>query len=112
MKYIMFKDRRYNTLFPVIFPERLIHADVGQVMRQAFSLSHIHADPLRAGSTTIVSLETSGKSETLSLESHPLDRAIINCWDHEHGYPTPLSAKFERLILERSRQIIDKELLK
>lgn len=110
MKYIMFKDRRHNTLFPVMFPDRLIHADVSQSLRHAFAMSHIAADPLRAGATTLVCLDTSGESETLHLKSDPLDRAIINCWDHEHGYPTPLSASLERHILLRSKQMIEEKL--
>lgn len=88
-KYIMFENRMGDSkvLFPVIFPDKMVHKDVAAVLRHcqpgwhkggvaavsAGMIEHITVDGLH------------GESETLNLESNPEDAAIIDSYSYGHG---------------------------
>jgi hypothetical protein len=88
-KYIMFENRigEIKMLFPVIFPDKMVHKDVAAVLRHlqpgwdkggvvavsAGMIEHITVDGLH------------GYSETLGLESNPDDASTIDVYSYAHG---------------------------
>jgi len=90
MKYIMLElslgDLRYNV--PVIFPDTLVHEDMGKAVVHAANRSVPKADVkmVSAGFVSNCSGVTCyGRSESLDLDSRPEDGKIISTYDYTHG---------------------------
>lgn len=85
----MFENRMgdLKVLFPVIFPDKMVHGEVAAVLRScqpgwhkggvvavsAGMIEHVTVDGLH------------GESETLKLESNVEDAAIIDSYSYGHG---------------------------
>jgi hypothetical protein len=89
-KYVMFENRMQGgtkILFPVIFPDKMVHKHVAQLLKRA--MPGYYADgvvPVSAG--TIEHLEIDGlggESTTLDLKSKPGDRGVIENYSYAHG---------------------------
>ena len=86
MKYVMITRTTGSVtqLIPVIFPETLIHSDVGETMmalvKQQFKTGEFEI--VSAGACTLHGATCYGKSETLKLASDPSDSARIRMIDY------------------------------
>lgn len=88
-KYIMFENTigDLKILFPVIFPDKMVHSEVAAVLRHCQSgwgkggvravsagmIEHIQVDGL------------GGESETLNLKSKAEDAGVIEGYSYLHG---------------------------
>lgn len=90
-KYIMFENTigDLKLLFPVIFPDKMVHSEVAAVLRHCQPGWHKGGViPVSAGSIGILEVENScyGESETLKLKSlGKKDADIINNFNYCHG---------------------------
>jgi len=82
MKYIMTKNK-VGLYVPVLFHSSLIHAHVWAGVKAAHRDQGLEL--VSAGSTTIVTLEASGDSETLGIASKPEDSDIIMASEYGFG---------------------------
>lgn len=84
-KYIMFERKigDTTTLFPVIFPDKLVHEDVATGLR---ATAAVPGKPVSAGTIDHVEVHNlGGQSETLGLASNPTDARIIQNYAYCHG---------------------------
>jgi hypothetical protein len=88
-KYIMFENKIGDTtvIFPVIFPDKMVHDDVAQALRRYQpGWHHDGVRPISAGKIEHVNVEgLGGDSETLKLKSKPFDEKIIELYSYLHG---------------------------
>lgn len=90
MKYIMLRRKYSDGLIqeiPIVFPSMLVHADVAVAIRDALYKYWPDIEIVRAGELGFICETgwTSGKSESLGLESDPEDCNIILGHDYFHG---------------------------
>lgn len=88
MKYVMFEHdlEGVTQKIPIIFPDRLVHADVAERMRHLLRRVHkIDAKPVSAGFVNLGLISCYGESETLGLSARNEDGAIIETMDYLHG---------------------------
>ncbi len=89
-KYIMFENKVGDTtiMFPVIFPDKMVHKEVATVLRHCQPGWH-HGGVAAVSAGVISKLEVKGvggESETLNLESFGQeDEDIINNYNYAHG---------------------------
>ena len=88
-KYVMFvrtrnKERTDGIHLPVIFPEHIMHSDMGDAMRgygitsgMTDNYYHQRVEPVSAGFIDLNSMTCFGGSESLELKSRPQDSQII-----------------------------------
>jgi len=88
-KYIMFENRIGDTkiLFPVIFPDKMVHSEVAAVLRHC--QPGWHKGGVKAVSAGMIEHVTvdglHGSSETLNLDSKEEDASIIDAYSYGHG---------------------------
>lgn len=74
-------------LFPVIFPDKMVHSDVAAVLRRC--QPGWHNGSVRAISAGIIEHVTvdglHGSSETLKLDAREEDADIIDAYSYSHG---------------------------
>ena len=98
MKYIMLEQKLKDGMVqyvPIIFPKGLVHADVAKSMI-ACANETFKGEPftvVSAGEINVDMPRTYGNSETLLVESSPLDRLIINAIDYQPFYELTLHRK-------------------
>lgn len=73
------------TELPIIYPDRLVHADVAKAIMGCESLKGFDVKPISAGSVLIHCDATHGSSTTLDLKSGITDTALINNFPYFHG---------------------------
>lgn len=88
MKYIMFKlvltSTNEEALFPVVFPDFLIHAEVAYATAAQVSVKGVKVEVASAGFISFEDKSCFGKSESLSKESNPEDfLRIVNFKDYK-----------------------------
>ena len=83
MKYVMFKKQLEDgTIYmPVIFPNSVVHSDVGEMLINGEKLD-IHS----AGDVSIRDATCGGSSSTLGLGSDTKDQDRIMLHDYFHGF--------------------------
>jgi hypothetical protein len=91
-KYVMFKvplSKDTEVLIPIIFPDKLVHADVAENLKQTVATScscKIEEVTVQsAGEINIDVLECYGKSTTLKVSSDPEDEKVIQMYPYMHG---------------------------
>jgi hypothetical protein len=86
MKYIMFQTEDGQHM-PVMFPDRLVHADVARSLERAFVLGEMRGvKPVSAGFCDVEAVAMHGTSESLSLESRgERDKNIVNQYKFLYG---------------------------
>lgn len=91
-KYIMFENRigELRVLFPVIFPDKMLHSDVYQglmTFMPGWWSPGGGVQPVSAGSIEhVVVSGIGGSSETLGLEPDPdSDARVIDSYSYTHG---------------------------
>jgi hypothetical protein len=87
-KYVMIEATFGTTkrLFPIIFPDSLVHLEVATVMKLCGPLDGHEPRVVSAGNVDMLDLSNcSGKSTTLGLSSRSIDAHIIVNYDYEHG---------------------------
>lgn len=88
-KYIMFENHIGNMkiLFPVIFPDKLVHSQVYAHLKS--TMPGFHSRGIVAVSAGKIEHLTvnglGGDSETLRLSSKPGDKDVIEAYSYEHG---------------------------
>lgn len=86
-KYVMFKVG--DKFMPVIFPNELIHEEVGNDMRELIDntmpISDGSVEIHSAGFINFYTMSTFGKSDTLKKESMVGDADVINTYPYEGG---------------------------
>jgi hypothetical protein len=88
-KYVMFENKIGETkfLFPVIFPDKMVHRQVAEMLRRA--MPGWNADgvkPVSAGKIEHIDVTgLGGDSETLNLKSIPEDKNTIENYSYSHG---------------------------
>lgn len=88
-KYIMFENKigDSKTLFPVIFPDKMVHSEVAAVLRHCQPGWH-HGGVKAVSAGMIEHIEVmglGGESETLNLKSDDGDEAVIESYSYCHG---------------------------
>jgi hypothetical protein len=88
-KYVMFKNKigDLEVLFPVIFPDKMVHSDV-MVGLRAFMPGWQSGGITAVSAGKIEHLEVAGlggDSETLKLKSRPDDKDVIENYAYVHG---------------------------
>lgn len=88
-KYIMFENTIGDSkfLFPVIFPDKMVHSEVSAVLRHCQpGWHHGGVKPISAGMIDQLYVEgVGGESETLKMASKIEDENIINTYNYFHG---------------------------
>lgn len=88
-KYIMFENTMgdLKILFPVIFPDKMVHSEVAAVLRHCQPGWHKGGvRPVSAGMIDHVTVDgLHGSSETLKLEAGEGDALIIDSYAYGHG---------------------------
>lgn len=92
-KYIVFEietPSRIKMELPVIFPDKLVHADVAEALHRVLRKTFHHAmsKPLSAGAISMVRIPfgTEGESKTLKLKSRTEDDdVLIESFEYSHG---------------------------
>lgn len=89
-KYIMFENRMSEGtkfLFPVIFPDKMVHSEVAAALRHCQpGWHHGGVAAISAGMIEHITIDgLHGSSETLNLESNPEDTATIESYSYAHG---------------------------
>jgi hypothetical protein len=88
-KYIMFENKigDLTILFPVIFPDKMVHSDVAAVLRHCQPGWHSKGvKAVSAGKIEHVEVTgLGGDSETLNLEANPADQHTIENYSYMHG---------------------------
>lgn len=90
MKYVMFRVGTDDRKVPVLFPQELVHACIAEAVHTMDGM--LGAVPISAGSVRMDGLRVFccfGRSESLKLESHPDDAAIIRTVNYTHGLCFP-----------------------
>lgn len=88
-KYIMFENTigDLKLLFPVIFPDKMVHSEVAAVLRRC--QPGWHKGGVRAVSAGMIEHITvdglHGSSETLKLDAKEEDANIIDSYSYGHG---------------------------
>jgi len=85
----MFENTIYDTkiLFPVIFPDKMVHKEVALMLRYCQPGWHKGGvKAVSAGMIEHVIVEgLHGSSETLNLESKESDASVIDAYSYTHG---------------------------
>jgi hypothetical protein len=88
-KYVMVLNKIGDTRFliPVIFPDKLVHSEVYGATRLIMpGWRHAGVKAISAGSIEHLEIDgLGGRSETLSINSRPEDRGVIENYSYEHG---------------------------
>lgn len=87
-KYVMIEATFGTTkrVFPIIFPDAMVHAEVAAVAVLCSPMDGNKPRVVSAGNVDMLDLSgCSGKSTTLKLSSRPEDATIIWNYDYEHG---------------------------
>lgn len=88
-KYIMFENKIGDTtfLFPVIFPDKMVHSEVADSLRRCQpGWHHGGVKPVSAGMIDQLYVEgVNGESETLKMASKAGDEQVINVYNYFHG---------------------------
>lgn len=108
-KYVLFGGQM-DMAMPVLFPEMFIHGEVAQRLHESNLL------PLRgyisAGyvdGLTVVG--TSGRSESLKIDSRPTDATIINVHPYQKGLPDiGMTRQIEIMILQKSIEMLQERI--
>lgn len=86
MKYITFQVSKHLAI-PVIFPATLVHDDVAQALLPLLKRQFLKAKVRSAGEVSSLDLQmTSGRSDTLDIDSNPDDGPLLWMYDYNHGY--------------------------
>lgn len=73
-------------LFPVIFPDKMVHIEVATVVKLCGPLDGNSPRPVSAGSIEHIRVDgLGGESTTLGLKTHKGDELIINSYSYTHG---------------------------
>ena len=83
----MYLNISTEQLVPIIFPSSLVHEYMNRVMQPIWLLHAWNCKPVSAGEINFFGgdVVTSGKSETLELESREEDALVIKNYNYEHG---------------------------
>lgn len=109
-KYVMLEGVLGMQL-PVIFPEILVHADIAKGVFYTTDRSLGLERTVSAGFVDgLLAVNTSGKSESLNLETRAEDASIINTNPYTKGLISPIMVKMEVLLLEQSLDLFQKRL--
>lgn len=88
-KYIMFENTIGDSkiLFPVIFPDKMVHKDVAAVLRHCQpGWHHGGVKVVSAGIIGVLDIAgVNGESETLNIKSSKEDESVINNYNYCHG---------------------------
>jgi hypothetical protein len=93
-KYVMLESRvgDMKILFPVIFPDKLVHSQVVQQLRKivpGYKATVHQFDGVRVVSAGkiehLTTTDLGGESETLQLKSRPGDTSVIEDYSYSHG---------------------------
>jgi hypothetical protein len=88
-KYIMIEATHgdMRVLFPVIFPDKMIHIEVATVMKLCGPLAKFSAvKVVSAGAIEHLEIDgLHGESTTLGIRSKPEDKRIIENYSYLHG---------------------------
>jgi len=99
MKYVMFEttDKSFVQRIPVIFPNSLVHALVGDYAGVAMREHGFGVKIVSAGEITwhANGVHCSGGSATLGVRSLPSDARVIEGYDYFHGIVDSEDAKEE-----------------
>lgn len=123
-KYVMIKSGDHS--YPIIFPNALIHSHVAGAMKMVLDtldpkkdlrprqlesmLENPNHQVTGAGFLNLAVTSTFGMSESLGLNSHEQDAAIINMWPYAQGLDqdlgndlmeTVLLTRFSEMMLEK-----------
>lgn len=89
MKYIMLECQLRDgvtKLVPIIFPDFMCHSDISSAVEIILSQTHkFDVKVFSAGDISISAHTCTGMSETLRVQSSPLDREVIDTYDYLHG---------------------------
>lgn len=93
MKYVMmaFTFREIQHLYPVIFPDDLIHLGMAECARHykhGTESYWVRAKPVSAGDIYYNTAEgwvCTGFSDSLKMKAHPEDSRVINTFNYLHG---------------------------
>lgn len=94
LKYVMFAytTGEVQRLYPVIFPEQMVHALIAEAQRayrHGSKTNWVRATPVSAGFVTqeIGSSKWAcyGESESLKMKAHPEDAHIMNSFSYLFG---------------------------
>lgn len=88
-KYVMFENKvgTLTVMFPVIFPDKMVHKDVAAHLRHLMpGWRHGGVKAVSAGKIEHLTVHgLGGNSDTLGLESNPDDKGIIDDYSYMHG---------------------------
>ena len=90
-KYVMIegtfgKKDGTKIVFPVIFPDKMIHAEIAAVIKLCAPLDGRKQRVVSAGEICVLRVDAAiGRSKTLKLNSRLQDKDIINLYDYKHG---------------------------
>ena len=88
-KYVMFKNKigDLEVLFPVIFPDKMVHSDVAKGLRSFMpGWRSKGVEPVSAGKIEHLEIRgLGGDSETLGLSSEQGDKDVIENYSYAHG---------------------------
>jgi hypothetical protein len=89
-KYIMIEinvpNSKTKMQFPIIFPDKLIHAEVAAVMKLVAPLDGNNPHIVSAGCIGHIEVDgLYGESTTLQIKSRPEDRGVIENYSYAHG---------------------------
>ncbi len=102
MKYILFQDRATGFRVPILFSERIIHAEMDRPGRVAIGNSTgLMVKPVSAGFIHLgQDFRVHGNSESMGLVSHPADEAFIGLGDSG----ALLDVDYARALWERAKK--------
>lgn len=85
-KYIMIETDLFQ--FPIIFPDKMVHADIYKAVRR-YTPGIKTSSMLGVASAGMIEQlyvkHVGGRSETLGIDSRKIDERIINLYNYEHG---------------------------
>lgn len=87
-KYIMIEATFGSTRiqFPIIFPDKLVHSDVYEAIKNLEPLKSINPSVVSAGSIDqIMTTGVGGESTTLGIKSNMDDEDTIDAYSYVHG---------------------------